>query len=91
VAGNGGGGGPPAAPPKVNHRSKHGVIQVLSVDDDAINQMVAATVLKSHKWAVVKCMNGMEVGAGGGGGGGSGALFAREGRPIGLRGSLNCR
>ena len=35
---------------------------MLSVDDDAVNQMVAATVLRSHKWGVVKCMNGMEVG-----------------------------
>ncbi|KAI8474106.1 MAG: hypothetical protein J3K34DRAFT_495844 [Monoraphidium minutum] len=55
-----GGKGPSLAPPKVNHRTKHGSIQVLSVDDDAINQMVAATVLKSHKWGVIKCMSGPE-------------------------------
>ena len=51
----------PPAPPKPSHRARYGTIQVLSVDDDAINQMVAATALKSHKWSVVKCMNGMEV------------------------------
>ncbi|WIA11289.1 hypothetical protein OEZ85_011413 [Tetradesmus obliquus] len=37
-----------------------GVIQVLSVDDDPVNQLVASTALRSHKWEVVKCMSGAE-------------------------------
>jgi CheY-like chemotaxis protein len=35
-------------------------VQVLSVDDDPINQMVASTLLKSHNWSVVKAMTGLE-------------------------------
>jgi hypothetical protein len=38
--------------------------QVLSVDDDQVNQLVASTALRLHKWEVVKCMSGAEVGAG---------------------------
>lgn len=46
-------------PQKPSHRSKHnGVIQVLSVDDDPVNQLVASTSLKSNKWEVVKSMSG---------------------------------
>lgn len=48
--------------PKPCHRSvRGGQIQVLSVDDDPVNQMVASTALRSHKWDVVKCMSGTEV------------------------------
>jgi CheY-like chemotaxis protein len=39
--------------------------QVLSVDDDKVNQLVASTALKIHNWEVVKCMSGAEVGAAG--------------------------
>jgi hypothetical protein len=31
------------------------------VDDDPVNQLVASTALRSHKWEVVKCMSGTEV------------------------------
>jgi CheY-like chemotaxis protein len=34
---------------------------VLSVDDDPVNQLVAGTALRSHKWEVVKSMSGAEV------------------------------
>ncbi|GIL91083.1 hypothetical protein Vretifemale_18757 [Volvox reticuliferus] len=34
--------------------------QVLSVDDDPINQLVAGQMLVSQSWKVVKCMNGPE-------------------------------
>lgn len=48
-------------PQKPSHRSTHnGVIQVLSVDDDPVNQLVASTSLKSNKWEVVKSMSGSE-------------------------------
>eukprot|EP00882_Tetradesmus_deserticola_P015648 GHRQ01016673.1.p1 GENE.GHRQ01016673.1~~GHRQ01016673.1.p1 ORF type:complete len:463 (+),score=211.08 GHRQ01016673.1:203-1591(+) len=48
-------------PMKPCHRSvRNGVIQVLSVDDDPVNQLVASTALRSHKWEVVKCMSGAE-------------------------------
>ncbi|KAF8057779.1 walR [Scenedesmus sp. PABB004] len=54
-------GGAGLGPPKPSHRSvRGGRIQVLSVDDDPVNQLVAGTALRSHKWEVVKCMSGGE-------------------------------
>jgi CheY-like chemotaxis protein len=35
------------------------------VDDDQVNQLVASTALRLHKWEVVKCMSGAEVRHGG--------------------------
>lgn len=60
---------PPAVPGtggsypfKPSHRHKHsGKIQVLCVDDDMINQMVAETVLRSQGWKVHKALDGLQV------------------------------
>ncbi|GLC37952.1 hypothetical protein PLESTF_000607000 [Pleodorina starrii] len=45
--------------PNFRHRN-NGVLQVVSVDDDPINQLVAGQMLTSQSWKVVKCMNGPE-------------------------------
>ncbi|EFJ44978.1 hypothetical protein VOLCADRAFT_106206 [Volvox carteri f. nagariensis] len=45
--------------PNFRHRN-NGTLQVLSVDDDPINQLVAGQMLTSQSWKVVKCMNGPE-------------------------------
>ena len=63
----------------------------MSVDDDAINQMVAETVLKSHKWGVVKCMDGLKASTGRWG---WGAEEKREGggrRPTPTRAHMRAR
>ncbi len=57
--------GTPAAaavvPRQLSYRHRHGgQLQVLSVDDDPINQLVAGQMLTSQSWKVVRCMNGME-------------------------------
>ncbi|KAG2448553.1 hypothetical protein HYH02_006444 [Chlamydomonas schloesseri] len=53
------GGAVAAAPAATNfrHRNK-GTLQVMSVDDDPINQLVAGQMLTSQQWKVVKCMDG---------------------------------
>ncbi|GLI60629.1 hypothetical protein VaNZ11_002826 [Volvox africanus] len=45
--------------PNFRHRN-NGTLQVMSVDDDPINQLVAGQMLASQSWKVVKCMNGPE-------------------------------
>lgn len=48
-------------PRQQSYRHRNGgQLQVMSVDDDPINQLVAGQMLTSQSWKVVKCMNGIE-------------------------------